>query len=54
MLIGGSTRSVDERAVDAYVQAWNAKTRMNGETYYRLAWTPDVVGGLVNFHLELK
>lgn len=54
MLLGKSTRSVDERAVDAYVQAWNAKNKMGGETYYRLAWSPDVVGGLVNFHLELK
>lgn len=54
VLLGKSTRSVDERAVDAYVHAWNTKNRISGETYYRLAWSPDVVGGLVNFHLELK
>lgn len=53
MLMGSSVRSVDERAVDAYVKAWNSKSQVRGETYYQLSWSPDV-GGLVNFHLELK
>lgn len=54
VLLETSIRSIDERAVDAYVDAWNAKNSVKGETYYRLSWSPDVIGGLVNFHLELK
>lgn len=54
VLLDNSIRSIDERAVDVYVDAWNSKNSVKGETYYRLSWSPDIVGGLVNFHLELK
>jgi len=52
---GGVYRNVDEKAVDRYVSAWNSKESMNGNTHYRLSWSPDgEVVNMVNFHLELK
>jgi len=53
-LFNKSIRNVDEKAVDAYVNAWNSRNKMKGENYYKLAWTQGDVDGLVNFHLELK
>ena len=53
-LFNKSIRNVDEKAVDAYVNAWNSRNKMKGENYYKLAWAQGDVDGLVNFHLELK
>lgn len=49
-----SIGNVDEKAVDAYVNAWNSKSKMKGENYYKLAWMHGDVNGFVNFRLELK
>lgn len=54
-LPGSTYRNVDERAVDAYVNAWNNRESLKSKTYYRLSWSPDAeVVDMVNFHLELK
>lgn len=55
MMPGSMSRNVDERAVDAYVNAWNTRESIRGSAPYRLNWThdPEVVN-MVNFHLELK
>ena len=53
-LFNKSIRNVDEKAIDAYVNAWNSRNKMKGENYYKLAWAQGDVDGLVNFHLELK
>jgi len=47
-------RNIDERAIDSYVRVWNSRNKTAGNNYYQLTWTPDIIGGLVNFHLELK
>lgn len=55
ILPGSSYRNVDEKAVDAYVNAWNTKESMRNNVPYRLSWSPDgQVVNMVNFHLELK
>jgi len=54
-LPGSMSRNVDERAVDAYVTAWNTRESIRGAAPYRLNWSrdPEVIN-MVNFHLELK
>jgi len=54
VLLSNSTRSIDECAIDKYVKAWNMKNKINGETYYQLAWSPYVVNRQINFRLESK
>ena len=54
-LHGSTSRNVDERAVDTYVNAWNTRESMKGNVPYRLTWSHDAeVVNMVNFHLELK
>lgn len=54
-LPGSTYRNVDEKAVDAYVSAWNTRESMKNNSPYRLSWSPDgEVVNMVNFHLELK
>jgi len=53
-LSSNSIRSIDEQAVDAYVNIWNSKNKMNGENYYNLVWTQGDENRTVNFSLELK
>ena len=53
-LSSNSIRSIDERAVDTYVNVWNSKNKMNGENYYNLVWTQGDKNRTVNFSLELK
>lgn len=53
-LSSNSIRSIDERAVDTYVNVWNSKNKMNGENYYNLVWTQGNKNRTINFSLELK
>jgi hypothetical protein len=55
MLPSSTYRSVDEKALDMYVNAWNSKESFGKKAHYKLAWSPDAeVVNMVNFHLELK
>jgi hypothetical protein len=55
ILPGSSFRRAEEKAVDAYVSAWNTKESLKGNTFYKLNWSPDLeTVNMVNFYLELK
>jgi hypothetical protein len=50
----GGINEKSERALDAYVEAWNKQQAMRGEPF-RISWGPHPVGvDMVGFNLELK
>ena len=54
-LPGKIVRSVDERAIDTYVNAWNSRQQLSNKVPYKLVWAHDAESyDIVNFNLELK